>query len=123
MSEDNGRQNSGGSRRGWEVALLTAVAIGAVFSAAAIGWLVGAIQGESGAYHRQFLDERAVLDPILNGDAAFAEVTVQEYSGGGAYLLGAVPTQQDQARLHEAVGRAVGTLRSGFVMQGISVSD
>lgn len=50
-----------------------------------VGALAGIVWGERSVYHRQFLQEQDAIAPIL-GDGAFRNLTVHEYSGGGAYL-------------------------------------
>jgi hypothetical protein len=76
------------------------------------GFLVGAICGELGAYHRRYIEERDALAPVLAGDPAFAGVKVLEKSDGGVFLIGEVATPEDLGRLRAAVARALGENRS-----------
>ena len=73
------------------------------------------------AYHSRYLEERDALAPVLAGDPAFAGVEVHEYSGGGVYLSGEVPTAADLGRLKGHVEQAVGADRAKMILYGVSV--
>jgi hypothetical protein len=85
------------------------------------GVVLGLLGGERGAYHRRFLEEQEAIMPLLAGDATFAGVQVHEYSAGGVWLSGEVPTEEDLARLQAGIMRAVGERRASEVMHGIDV--
>lgn len=87
----------------------------------AVGWLAGALMGESGAYHRRYLEEKKALDAILRADPAFASVQIHEYSDGGAYLTGEVPTEADKERLDRLVVEALGKPRGTRAARDVSV--
>jgi hypothetical protein len=87
----------------------------------ASGVVVGLLGGERSAYHRRFLEEQEAIAPLLAGDPAFAGVELREYSGGGVYLAGEVPTAEDLGRLRVGIVRAVGERRAQEVMPGVSV--
>ena len=76
------------------------------------GLVAGLLGGERGAYHRRFQEERDAIVPLLAGDPAFAGVELHDYSAGGMYLLGEVPTAEDLGRLRAVVVRAVGERRA-----------
>jgi hypothetical protein len=82
---------------------------GGCFSA---GLILGLLRGEGGAYHRQYLEERNAIAPILMNDPAFAGVEIHEASDGGVWVGGKVPTQADKNRLREALIRAIGEGRA-----------
>lgn len=92
------------------------LAIGFCFSS---GVVVGLLGGEGGAYHRRFLEEQQSIAPLLAGDPAFAGVELHEYSAGGVYLVGEVPTAEDLSRLRAGVVRAVGERRAMEAMRGV----
>ena len=121
---DAGARRSAGTGDVPEGALLrrglrtfAAIAILAVCTAAAL--LAGFLAGERQAYQRRYREERQEIAPLLTEDPAFANVRLEEYSGGGAYLTGEVPTPADLERLRKAVARAVGDGRSRRITAGV----
>ncbi len=88
--------------------LLVTGSILALAFCAGAGFLVGAIVGEGGSYHRRYLEERDLLAPALTVDPAFARVEIFERSNGGVFLVGEVPSAADLERLRGVVVRAIG---------------
>ncbi len=86
---------------------------------AGIAFLLGAILGEQGAYHRQYEIERQALVPVLASDLAFAGIELRRRSNGGVSLDGKMPTTpDDKLRLRTAVIRAVGETRAKEILGG-----
>ncbi len=85
------------------------------------GVILGLLAGETGAYHRRYLEEKEVIAPILAADPALAAVELDEYPGGGVCLVGDVPTPEDLERLQSGVVRAVGQRRAEEVMGAVGV--
>jgi hypothetical protein len=75
--------------------------------------------GERNAYHRQCLEERKVITPILMGDPAFVKVTM--FDDIGVMLFGEVATQDDLNRLRTKLTNAIGEKRTSEAMSGVSV--
>lgn len=88
-----------------------------------IGVGLGLLGGERGAYHRRFLEEREAVAPLLASDPAFAGVALHEYSAGGLYLLGEVPTAADLSRLQAGLIRALGERRAQKALHAVSVQQ
>lgn len=84
-------------------------------------FIVGAVIGEQGAYHRRFLEEQRELEVVLVGDSAFGGISVNEYSGGGALVHGDVATEEDLKRLTTIVERATGRAQARRSMSGVGV--
>jgi hypothetical protein len=85
------------------------------------GFILGLLRGVGSAYHRQYLEEREALAPVLAGDPAFAGVEIREFSGGGAYLSGEVPTAADLDRLRVKVEHAIGARRAREALTAVGV--
>lgn len=102
------------------VLLTTGSALGLGFCLCS-GVIVGLLRGEGGAYHRRFLEEQEAIAPVLASDPAFAGVKLHEYSAGGVWLSGEVPTPEDLGRLRAGVIRAVGERRAREAMLAVSV--
>jgi hypothetical protein len=85
------------------------------------GLVIGLVAGNSEAYHRRYLEERAVIAPIVADDPAFARVSVEELSSGGIYLVGEVSTPEDLERLRGRVEQAIGELRVRDAMRAVDV--
>ena len=79
-------------------------------------FVLGAIYGELGAYHRRYLEEREAIAPALAKDPSFTNVEIKKLSSGGVFLIGVVPTPQDLERLQAAVARVLGEKRSKEVV-------
>jgi len=106
-------------RRGCIEAVIFGVVI---FFAFTCGLAIGVFYGHLMAKHRRYLEERALLMPILAADPAFARVEVGEYSDGGAYLVGEVPTARDLDRLSDRVARTLGESRAQDALPGVAVN-
>lgn len=91
------------------------------FSCFGVGLILGALYGSLNTYHLRYLEERAIIAPILAKDPAFAAVEIHERSDGGVWLLGEVPAPEDRERLRTSVTRALGESRSKEVMAGVEV--
>jgi hypothetical protein len=102
------------------VLLVVGIALGLGFSLCS-GVALGLLRGERDAYHRRFLEEQEAIAPVLAGDPAFAGVNLHEYSGGGVWLSGEVPTPEDLGRLRAGVIRAMGERRAREGMFAVSV--
>ena len=102
-------------RRG--LRLVVSIMILGLSTAAAL--LVGLLLGEGRAYHARYREERQAIAPLLTEDPAFGNVRLEEYSGGGVYLHGEVPTPADLEHLRTAVALAVGQQRSRRVLSGV----
>jgi hypothetical protein len=63
------------------------------------------------------------VEPALQKDSAFKGIEIQEYSAGGIYLIGSVPTDADKKRLEEALTRAIGEARTHWVTTAVSVEE
>ncbi|QDV38491.1 hypothetical protein [Tautonia plasticadhaerens] len=100
-----------------------AALLGALAVSFGIGWAVGGLQGETNAYHRRFLDDRALLKPILAADPAFSGVEIEELSIGAASLSGEVDSAEDLDRLRAEVIRVFGESRVEEIMDGVSVDE
>src|SRR4029078_7799134 len=70
------------------------------------GGIIGVLLGERWTYHRRYLDEHRILSAAIAGDPAFVSVQIEEFSDGGAYLIGEVPSQSDLERLSALVTKA-----------------
>jgi hypothetical protein len=81
------------------------------------GCLLGGIWGQHALQHRQYIEERDDVAPILAKDPAFKGVRIDEFSGGGIALEGHVPTEADKTRLRSAVSKALGDRRTKQVFQ------
>src|SRR5690349_20428313 len=84
---------------------------------------VGILLGVRNAYHRQFLEEQRLVEPILASDPAFARVEIHEYSAGGIWLGGKVKSRSDLERLEAAVTRQIGESRAKLAVTPILVED
>jgi hypothetical protein len=103
------------------LALASAIVFGLGFCSCcglAVGWLGGTLQ----IYRMMFVEERAAVEPILESDVAFRDVTLHERSNGGIYLIGVVPTEPDLDRLRARVERALGERRGKEVMSAVGVT-
>src|SRR5581483_12178343 len=85
------------------------------------GLFAGLLRGESDASHRRFLEEQKAIAPLLAGDPAFSDVQLHEYSAGGVWLGGRVPTAEDLARLRAGIIRAIGEGRAKEAVAGVRV--
>jgi hypothetical protein len=85
------------------------------------GVVLGLLGGARGAYHHRFLEEQEDIAPVLASDQAFAGVELREYSAGGVYLAGEVPSAEDLGRLRAGVVRAVGERRAREALRAVSV--
>ena len=70
-------------------------------------------------YHR----ERELIAPILAGSPAYSRIELHQYSAGGIYLVGDVPTYADFDRLRDRITRAVGETRAHEIMIGVEVKE
>ncbi len=114
-----------GSRAMSRRIVLVSLAVGVLVATASLtlGYVVGVIAGERGAYHRQFTEERDALAPKLVTDPAFAAVVIEEYSNGGAYLTGEVETEADFLHLSALVRSTLGESRGQRALYGVWVRD
>lgn len=87
-----------------------------------IGFWCGLFYGESRGYHRQYLEERELIEPLLASDPALSDVKVLARSSGGLELIGTVPTQSDRDRLRDRIIRAVGEKRADEIVRPVMVS-
>ena len=95
-----------------------------VAGVAVIGFIVGVLNGEVGAYRRNCDEQRLELIPILQSDPAFIEVTVaEECDGGWVFLVGSVPTQPDRWRLQYAVTNVIGKRRAEHAVASVQVKQ
>ncbi len=88
-----------------------------------IGFLTGAVIGESGFAHRHYLKEEGVITPVIQADPAFTEIEVLEGCDGSLSLGGEVQTSADLDRLQSQVIRALGESRSVEVMRPVQVKQ
>ncbi|MBC7856911.1 MAG: hypothetical protein IAF94_26065 [Pirellulaceae bacterium] len=95
------------------VALLLLVPIGL-----GVG-LIAMIIAEGRAYHEQYLQEKAVIVPILASDPAFKDLEEHEYSGGGAYITGRVDRQEDMENLRDRLAAPLGEHRADDLVRGV----
>lgn len=103
---------------GWMLlGVVFALALGLCMGA---GFFVGLLVGEQSTYHRRFKEEQQALAPVLAADPIFAELQLQEYSGGGVLVSGEVPTVKDLARLKEVVIRVLGEQQAKQAMSNVS---
>jgi hypothetical protein len=87
---------------------------------AAAAFVIGTLVGESGAYHRQYLEERRLLEPGLSTQK-FARVKIGERSDGGVYLSGTVSTPADLEHLLSFAAQTLGESRGRKVIGGVGV--
>jgi hypothetical protein len=87
--------------------------------------MIGVFVGGNGPKHDRYDEERALIQPILLRDPAFAGVTIDErtWGGGGAELGGEVTNPADATRLREAIIRRIGESRAADLVRGITVSS
>ena len=85
-----------------------------------VGIASGFIYGIRCVYHGWFLVEQQLIAPILAADPAFRRLTIHEFSGGGAYISGDVPTSEDYDRLHSRLVQAIGSHRADRIMPSVS---
>jgi hypothetical protein len=120
-SADNPRrQQSGSVSRAWMlfVILMALLGFGSCFS---VGLFLGEIRGEGGARYRRYLEERAIVHAAIAGDPAFAGVTIERQSSGGAYLSGEIATQAELQRLRSVVARVLGEPRADKMTNAVYV--
>lgn len=103
--------------------LRVAALLGALAVSFGIGWVVGDLQGEASAYHRRFLADRAILEPIIAADPAYAGVEVMEMSIGAGHLYGRVGSDGALDRLRGEVARVLGESRVEDIMYGVSIVE
>jgi hypothetical protein len=99
--------------------IAAAILCGVLFLA--VGTIAGLLIGESGAYHRRFLEERNLLQSGLSGNPALDQVKIVERSDGGIHLVGKVSTQADLENLRNIAVRALGESRGREVIGGVGV--
>ena len=99
---------------------LTLAGFALCFSA---GLLIGLLAGERGAYHRRYLEERALVAPLLAADPAFGNIEILERSDGGIDLSGQVDTPADRDRLRELMVQSIGNDRVNDAMYGLEVEN
>lgn len=87
-----------------------------------VAFVLGALLESRNLYHNRYLEEQAILAPVMDKDPAFASIDINERSNGGVYLHGKVPTPHDLERLRIAVTHAVGEPRAKSLVAGISVA-
>lgn len=107
-----------GSTRTKYFALMVAI-IGGILTTVVVvvgAYVLGGIRGTREIYHRQYQEERKIVVPMLAANPAFANVTVEEYSGGGISLYGQVKSSAELEKLKAEVTRLIGELR---VKQGV----
>ena len=129
MSENPYQATSGDvqTNQRWSSLLLSglgAVVIASLISliSCGVGGVIGLIRGERDAYHRQYLREKQLIEPVLKRPE-FKEVEIHEYSGGGAYLSGSVDEADDLERLRSELTRVLGEARANDLMRGVSVGE
>jgi hypothetical protein len=98
----------------------------AFIAGAVLGGLVcfiaGGIIGQMQLQHDRYTEERRAVVPALQKDPAFKAVEIHEFTGGGIWLGGHVPTDSDRERLKQAVRRAIGETRGDLAILGVLVS-
>ncbi|MFO0927251.1 MAG: hypothetical protein U0736_09455 [Gemmataceae bacterium] len=103
-------------RTAWYHSVGCLVLVGTAVLAYLFGLCSGVILGELrvsfSMHHQQYLEEHAAVAPLLASDPAYAKVKIHEYTGGGLYLTGEVPTEADRDRLQAAIARAIGERRT-----------
>ncbi len=96
--------------RRWSLARMTLLITGTIFGLVfcLCSGVIGTLIGERWMYHRKYLIEKQLMMPVLARDQAFIRVEIEEYSGGGIYLSGTVPTANDRVRLRSSVEKTLG---------------
>ena len=83
-----------------------------IFLGGAVGFALGHLVGEGQANMQKYRDEREAVEPIIASDPAFQKVEIHQFSAGGNWLNGEVPTEADLTRFRERVIRAIGEKRA-----------
>lgn len=83
-------------------------------------FIIGALLTERRFYHRQYLEEREIVAPIIASDDVFRDIELYEVSSGGIGLMGNVPTDETKQRLFDEVAEAIGKKRADELTLGIS---
>jgi hypothetical protein len=87
----------------------------------AVSLFVGLLLGQRSAEHRQFLDERELIGPVLASDPAFADIQIHENAGGGVFLVGVVKSAEDLERLRGKLGRCLLKTNRDVKLSGVDV--
>jgi hypothetical protein len=103
--------------------LLPVLVVAAVALAGFIGFWVGVIIGSTRANHRLYLEEREVVEPVVQGHPRFAGVEISGRSDGGVSLIGEVPSRADLDRLRAEVAHAIGRHRTELAVSTVKVSE
>ena len=88
-----------------------------------VGLLIGGLDSTRMLYHRQFLEEQRLLTFVLESDPAYAQITISEYSGGGAYLSGKVQNENDYQRLRITLTKAFNEFEASNFMAANRMVD
>jgi hypothetical protein len=86
-----------------------------------VAGIIGLIVGETRQHKARYEEERSVVSPELTKDPAFNALTVNEYTGGGIWLSGHVPTAADKERLRRIVTNSIGARRASMALAGVEV--
>src|SRR5262245_19486207 len=84
------------------------VYLGLALFALSCSYWVGELRGERDCQHSQYLFEKRVIEPVLTGDQAFSRIKIEEFSGGGVFLVGDVATENDREKLRQGIIRVLG---------------
>ena len=106
----------------WKKSLLATMLLLGGAAVFGVGFLFGAFRAERDGYHRQYLEERQLIAPLLARDAAFAGLDIHERSDGGVYLLGEVQTAADRNRLRDVVSLEIARRRAREIGLAVSVA-
>jgi hypothetical protein len=83
------------------------------------GFLVGLLRGEQDVYHRRYLEEKELIEPILTADPIFKVVEIHQSSDGGVWLSGQLPALEDRERLRRQLIPVVGKSRVNRMMNAL----
>jgi hypothetical protein len=71
-------------------------------------------------YHREYLKERELIEPIIARNPAFSGITIHEKSDGGVFIDGCL-SSTDYSQLRFAITQVVGESRADEIVMGILV--
>jgi hypothetical protein len=95
----------------------------AMIASCGVGGFGGALLYERAMHMRQFSEERDLIAPVLSSDPAFVGVKIHEYSGGGVYLVGTVPSADDLGRLRVKLIHVLGEPKTQFLLKNVSAES
>jgi hypothetical protein len=86
--------------------------------------MLGALNGEGGAYRRSCEEQRRAVREELSKNPAFSRVEVSNDCDGGLISLsGRVRTQGDRSQLRRSVTHVIGDSRSNYAVTFIQVDS